>query len=98
MGIRKLSLCVVATSVIWVIALAFFEFALLVALVASVRNGDIALNVVFASCSALFVGANYVFIRFLVCEAADYKRNGTPGQNRHRNSSVLSDQRILSQD
>ena len=87
----------VATAVIWVIALALFEFALLVALVASVRNGDIALSVVFTSCSALFAGANYVSVRFPACEAAAYKRNGTPGQNRHRNSSVLSNQRILSQ-
>jgi len=97
MGTRRLDLCMVVTSVIGVIVLAFFQFALLVALVASVKYGNNALIVVFASCSALFAGANYISVRILACEVANYKRNGTPGQNGHRNSLFLADQRMLSQ-
>jgi len=52
---------------------------------------------VFASCSALFAGANYISVRILACEVANYKRNGRPGQNEHGNSLFLTDQGMLTQ-
>jgi uncharacterized protein with PQ loop repeat len=87
----------VVTSVIGVIVLAIFEFALLVALVVSIRCGNNALIVVFASCSALFASANYISVRILSCELANYKRNEMPGQNCHGNSLLLPNHGMLTQ-
>jgi hypothetical protein len=97
METRKLDLCMVVTSVIGVIVLAIFEFTLLVALAASIKYGNNTLIVVFVSCSALFAGANYISVRILACEVANYKRNGRPGRNGHGNSLFLTDQGMLTQ-
>jgi hypothetical protein len=97
MATRKLDFCMVVTSVIGVIVLAIFEFTLLAALVASFKYCNNALIVVFASCSALFAGANYISVRILACELANYRRNGRPGQNGHGNSLFLPDHGMLTQ-